>query len=158
MNNKTSRKRKQCEGIREYFQRIDSISSRCRLCHSIYKHYGNTTNLINHMKRKHEDTITKHPLQKKISYSENRDDNDNIDIDDPDLHNVPSNNSEDIDVVLPLQSSHTSTSESELNNNDVIFNLLSDSKTKKKLAPAAPITAAFNKINSYAGIYNLYLF
>lgn len=71
---KASKKKKKIKEL--YFQRIDGISSRCRLCHDIYKHYGNTTNLINHIMRKHTDKITQDSQQKKISYLENQSDTD----------------------------------------------------------------------------------
>lgn len=47
-----SKNTKKC-AVKEYFTKIDSISSRCKICCNIIKQHGNTTNLSNYMKRKH---------------------------------------------------------------------------------------------------------
>lgn len=37
-----------------YFKKEDNVSARCKLCTKILKHSGNTTNLMQHLKRMHE--------------------------------------------------------------------------------------------------------
>lgn len=37
----------------DYFKKVDNISARCKLCTKMLKHGGNTTNLMQHLKRKH---------------------------------------------------------------------------------------------------------
>jgi hypothetical protein len=39
--------------IKEFFTKYDAVSSRGTLCCMVIKHHNNTTNLHNHMKRKH---------------------------------------------------------------------------------------------------------
>lgn len=36
-----------------YFKKEDNVSARCKLCTKILKHSGNTTNLMQHLKRMH---------------------------------------------------------------------------------------------------------
>jgi len=51
--------------IKEYFTKEDSISSRCKICCNVLKHHGNTTNLSNHIKRKHPHFLNTNPSAKK---------------------------------------------------------------------------------------------
>lgn len=64
--------------LKKYFVFHDPISKRCILCNKIYKHHNNTTNLKNHLKRKHK-SVTVHLDSSKKVVSEN----DDV-IDDPD--------------------------------------------------------------------------
>jgi len=54
--------------IHNFFTKYDDISVRCTICLRIYKNYGNTTNLLNHLQRMHSEYIDSNDSseQKKI--------------------------------------------------------------------------------------------
>lgn len=52
---KVQKKKRTKSSVWEYFLKIDSASARCKLCTQILKHGGNTTNLMQHYKRKHNE-------------------------------------------------------------------------------------------------------
>lgn len=43
--------------VKCYFTKFTAISSRCKICSNVYKHHNNTTNLRNHLKRKHSEFL-----------------------------------------------------------------------------------------------------
>ncbi|KYM97823.1 hypothetical protein ALC62_11477 [Cyphomyrmex costatus] len=70
--------------IKQYYVVFDSVSKRCTLCNNIYKHHNNTTNLKNHLKRKHKAIMIQQNTSKKIT-SENEN-NCAIDVSDSESH------------------------------------------------------------------------
>jgi len=66
--------------IKEYFTKEDNISSQCKICCNVLKHHGNTTNLSNHIKRKHLHFLKTSPSAKKSKIpSSFRNKNDHLD-------------------------------------------------------------------------------
>jgi len=50
---KVTKRRKIKSPVWNYFVKQDSIIARCKLCTKLFKHTGNTTNLMQHLNRKH---------------------------------------------------------------------------------------------------------
>ena len=58
--------------VKEHDSEVDNKRVACRLCHSILKYSGNTTNLMDHLRRKHSDVSVSNsvgPLEEKKELS-----------------------------------------------------------------------------------------
>lgn len=134
---------KRTSRIKEYFTKRDSISSRCKICCNILKHHGNTTNLSNHMKRKHPNFLTDNPPARKPN------------VPSPFCKHVPENDHLDDDCFeVPLFSTSESANRSE---SPTIISQPACSKACSKSPDGTPIKKqrsidkTFKRIDAYAG-------
>jgi len=65
---------KQLNIVWRYFTKKEDLAAQCKFCNKIVKHGGNTTNLIQHLQRKHQLLYKEEDIKDK---NENSDDKDN---------------------------------------------------------------------------------
>lgn len=168
-NTVTKRKLSKNKNIHTYFEKIDAISSRCRLCHNLYKHCGNTTNLVNHSLRKHPLEIenVQDPLQRKIGSlpsirtksgtTTEKEGN----VDDPEFDSVPSTSA---GITHSTQVSHQRANvrnqrraePTQLNTIDLCTIDPLPRRAVENLDSQEPIAEAFTKVKSYKRMFDIY--
>lgn len=112
----------------KYFKKEDAVSSRCILCTKVLKNAGNTTNLMQHLKRKHLCHLESNSISKRQKISVSRLANKNIE------KRICENEEEEIDNPGPSN-----------------IDVPSCSMQRKSDNSKERIDDAFHRINSFKG-------